>query len=70
MTIVKYETKDKIDAIESGMQWKSALGFVQTILQIQQNCIQKILLWIFQILLRRKIPFWRNHRIHENCRMP
>ncbi len=36
---------------------KAALGFDQSILLIQQNCIQKIVLCIFRILLRRKIPF-------------
>ena len=70
MTIVKLIPIDEIDAIIAVGSRKAALGFDQPILPIQLNCIQKIVIWIFQILLRRKIPFWRNHRIHENCRMP
>jgi hypothetical protein len=70
MTIVKHEPIDEIDARKVVRSRKAALGFEQPILLIQQNRIQKIVLWIFQILLRRKILFWRNHRIHENSRIP
>jgi hypothetical protein len=55
-----------------GRGWVTGLGSDNAldILEVEfgSHCIQKIVLWIFRILLRRKISLWRNHRIHENSR--